>query len=90
MDKKIKKILDGDIPDDVCHWIVEFREELDDHGLKLTPEQAASVAFMSIKRDPVALVTHVRSGLTWDVRIRDGKTEVTEVIVNGDERYAHR
>jgi hypothetical protein len=75
--KNIRAILDGDIPWDAPQWIVEFHDELNLPGL--TPAQAFSIALLGIKQKPVAIVTHVRSGLMWDVRIVHGKTRVMEV-----------
>lgn len=75
-----QEIINGDVPWDVSDWIVEFQHEIDERGVHLTPTQIFQIALTELKRNPVALVTHVRSGLTWDVRFRDGKLEAIEVV----------
>jgi hypothetical protein len=63
--RTLRDVLDGDIPNDVCHWIVEFHDELDERNL--TPLQAAHRAYPNIARGHSCRVTHVRSGLEWSV-----------------------
>jgi hypothetical protein len=74
--KKLIDILDGDIPDDVAHWIVDFHDEIDERNL--TPLQVAERAFREIERTRRCTVTHVRSGLMWHVDLRKG--EVFEIV----------
>jgi hypothetical protein len=63
--------LDGDVPRDVPHWIVECHCELD--GRDLTPLEAVRQAAQEVGRGHCWLVTHVRSGLTWSVNIERGE-----------------
>lgn len=71
----LNKILAGDVPDEVCQWIVEFHAEID--KADLTPLQAVRFAAMQITRGHSWLVTHVRSGLTYSVNL--GSKEVIEI-----------
>jgi hypothetical protein len=71
-----KKIINGDVPDDVCHWIVEFRDELNEPDM--SPLEAANVAFHATLKRRVAHVTHVRTGLQWFVNMKT--REVIEVV----------
>lgn len=68
--------LDGDVPDDVCHWIVEYHWEGDDRDL--TPLQAMQMAIKEMSVGHRWLVTHVRSGLKWS--IDPSRKEVVEVV----------
>jgi hypothetical protein len=72
----IQDKLDGDIPSDVPHWTVELHVESSDRHL--TPLQAVRKAVAQIRNGPNWHVTHVRSGLTWDVDL--GCNEVIEVV----------
>ena len=77
MQKNIKQFLDGEVPDDVCDWIVEFHCEFDDENL--TPRGAFVEALHELRKNPVAIVSHVRSGLMFDVRFRNGEVEAMEI-----------
>jgi len=69
--------LDGDVPDDVPHWIVKFHSEFDER--QLTPLDAAKRAYRDILQGHSCLVIHVRSGLTWSVSLE--RQEVIEVEI---------
>jgi hypothetical protein len=70
--------LDGDVPDDVPHWIVEYHWEGDERYL--TPLQAVQKARKEINEGHSWLVTHIRSGLQWSVALdRQEVVEVSEV-----------
>ena len=84
MKKDIYSILAGDVPDDVAHWLVDFHMEFDDDVI--SPQQAAVMAFKQVVRNPIGLITHVRSGLTWHLGIRNGEIEIFEVEVKGRDR----
>jgi hypothetical protein len=76
MKKNLQSVLDGDIPWDVPHWIVEMHTEFDDRDL--TPLEVAKKASCEILEGHCWLVTHVRSGLKWSVCL--GREEVVEVV----------
>ena len=69
--KSLREILDGDVPDDVPQWIIEFHDENDDPNL--TPLQVARHAFEEIQKGHSCKVTHVRSGLDWSVNLQTGE-----------------
>jgi hypothetical protein len=68
--------LDGDVPDDVAHWIVEFHCDFDDRDL--TPLQAAHKAYTEVAHGHHCKVTHVRSGLQFSVDLL--RDEVIECV----------
>jgi hypothetical protein len=85
--KKIRDALDGDVPDDVPHWIVEFQIEFDDRDL--TPLLAAKRAYDAILRSGhCCVVTHVRSGLMWSIAL--SRQEVVEIDVAAMKSPASR
>jgi hypothetical protein len=77
--KTLQKSLDGDVPTDVPHWIVEFHDEFDERDM--TPVQAAQRAHAAIFGGVhCCTVTHVRSGLRWSVDLgKQGAEEVIEI-----------
>jgi hypothetical protein len=78
MKKRIQDILDGDVPDDVPQWIVEFHDENDDPNM--TPLQVARRAFQEIQSGHSCKVCHVRSGLKWSINLKTGEWfEVAEL-----------
>ena len=76
VDAKLIEKLDGDIPWDVPHWIVEMHDEFDQRDL--TPLQAAKMAARDIMKGHRWHVHHVRSGLSWSIDL--GREEVVEVV----------
>ncbi len=76
LSKTLRDLLDGDVPDDVAHWIVEFQDETDDRDL--TPLEAAKKAYSEVLHGHSCVVTHVRSGLQWSVDL--AKQEVIEIV----------
>lgn len=75
MSKLLDK-LDGDVPWDVPHWIVEFHTEFDQRDL--TPLQAVRMAAREIGLNHGWRVIHVRSGLEWSVDL--GRQDVIELV----------
>jgi hypothetical protein len=75
--RNLRSLLDneGEIPNDVPHWIVEMHTEFDERDL--TPLQAVKKAAGEIKDGHRWTVTHVRSGLMWSVCL--GREEVFEI-----------
>jgi hypothetical protein len=76
--KRLADVLDGDVPDDVPHWIVEFHDEVGDDECDLTPLTAAEAAYREIEQSRYCTVSHTRSGLMWDVNLKTG--EVIEIV----------
>jgi hypothetical protein len=75
--RRLRNILDGDVPDDVPQWIVQFQSEFDQRDL--TPLGAAELAYKDILHGHSCIVMHVRSGLRWSVNLE--RSEVIEVKV---------
>lgn len=73
MARTIREILDGDVPAEVPHWVVEFDWECAEPNL--TPYEAAERACMALMMFGGNFrVTHPRSGLAWDVNLKHKKT----------------
>lgn len=75
--EEIQNKLDGDVPPEVPHWIVEFHSELDDR--RLTPLEAVKQAIKEVRCGHCWTVTHVRSGLMWSVDLE--RLETVELVV---------
>lgn len=72
MAKTIREILDGEVPDFAPQWIVEFSWDCDEPNL--TPYEAAERACMALMMSGGNFcVTHVRSGLVWQVNLKHKK-----------------
>jgi hypothetical protein len=78
--KNLRQVLAGDVPDDVCEWIVEYHAELDE--CDLTPLQAVRRAVAQIHQGHGWVVQHVRSGLEWSVNLE--RNEVIEIATKED------
>src|SRR5262249_38876764 len=77
MTRLLQDVLDGDVPDDVPEWIVEFHIAFDQCHLQ--PLQAALLAYAQLNDGHTCLVTHVRSGLQWSIALDRRETvEVTD------------
>jgi hypothetical protein len=72
----IQSKLDGDVPDDVAHWIVEYHHEINDRDM--TPLLAVRDALKGLTNGHCWTVTHVRSGLQWSVNL--ARSEVVEIV----------
>jgi hypothetical protein len=81
--KNLRQVLAGDVPDDVCEWIVEFHAELDERDL--TPLQAVRLAVAQIHQGHSWVVQHVRSGLEWSVNLE--RNEVVEIATKEEKRF---
>lgn len=73
--ENLRDALDGDVPADVAHWVVEFHDEMNDRDL--TPLKAAQRAYGAVAHGHCCVVTHVRSGLQWSVDL--ATQEVVEI-----------
>src|SRR5262245_5773305 len=75
--------LDGDVPDAVAHWIVEFHDEFDDRDL--TPLEVAQRAYAAMPHGGhCCVVTHVRSGLQWSICL--ARQEVVDAHISAAAR----
>jgi len=63
--RNLQDKLDGEVPDEVPHWIVEFHWEGEQRDF--TPMQAVEQAVKEMRNGHCWTVTHVRSGLTWSI-----------------------
>jgi hypothetical protein len=82
MRDKLRNKLDGDIPDDVPHWIVEFHLEFDEPDQ--LPLNVARRGFVTIPTSGhCCVVTHVRSGLRWSVDLKTNEWLEIEEVPNG-------
>jgi uncharacterized protein YecA (UPF0149 family) len=80
MKRSLQDALDGDVPWDVPHWIVEFHWESDDVDLLPLPAAQKALAEISQRPGHWCVVTHVRSGLQWSVDLT--RQEWFEVVTH--------